>query len=195
MADRLATPSGRGAAPAEALHARAGGRAPCRRGKGAREWGATSPNSKNWRKRRTRMDELTGEKDSRRSRKEIRRLPEIQGSNLRTERAATKPSMRRTQRYPRIRQTIHGLGVIARRSYHRSWNRSELRRAISGARDWIWRNRFMFWNRLDEMKSDMYLYLGFGRDENSVKIRILPFFKIRKSLEIHILCSKYYICF
>jgi hypothetical protein len=41
----------------------------------------------------------------------------------------------------------------------------------------------------------MYIYLGFGRDENSVKIRILPIFKIRKSLEINILCSNYYIGF
>jgi hypothetical protein len=30
----------------------------------------------------------------------------------------------------------------------------------------------MFWNGLDEMKPDMYIYLGFGLDENSVKIRI-----------------------
>jgi hypothetical protein len=42
------------------------------------------------------------------------------------------------------------------------WNRPELRRAILGARDWIWRKRFVFWNGLDEMKSDMYIYLGFG---------------------------------
>jgi hypothetical protein len=53
----------------------------------------------------------------------------------------------------------------------------------------------VFWNGFDEMKPDMYIYLGFGREENSVKIRILPLLKIRKSLEIHILCSKYYICF
>jgi hypothetical protein len=38
----------------------------------------------------------------------------------------------------------------------------ELRRAIPGARDWIWEKRFVFWNGLDEMKSDMYIYLGFG---------------------------------
>jgi hypothetical protein len=37
----------------------------------------------------------------------------------------------------------------------------ELRRAIPGARDWIWRKRFVFWNGLDEMKPDMYIYLGF----------------------------------
>jgi hypothetical protein len=30
----------------------------------------------------------------------------------------------------------------------------------------------VFWNELDEMKPDMCIYLGFGRDENSVKIRI-----------------------
>ena len=106
----------------------------------------------------TTMEVLTGEEDPRRSREEIRRLPEIQGSNRRTERAATKPSTRRTQRYPRILQTMHGLGVIARRS----WNRSELRRAIPGARDWIWGKRFVLWNGLDEMKPDMYIYLGFG---------------------------------
>jgi hypothetical protein len=81
----------------------------------------------------TAMEVLTGEEDPRRSREEIRRLLEIRGSNRRTERAATKPLTRRTQRYPRIRQTMHGFGVIARRS----WNRSELRRAIPGARDRI----------------------------------------------------------
>jgi hypothetical protein len=134
---------------------------------------------------------LTGEEDPCRSREEIRRLPQIRGSNRRTERTATKPSTRRTQRYPRIPQTMHGLGVIARRS----WNRPELRRAIPGARDWIRRKRFVFWNGLDEMKPDMYIYLGFGRDKKFGLIQILPFFKIRKSLEIHILCSKYYICF
>jgi hypothetical protein len=84
------------------------------------------------------------------------------GSNRRTEHAATKPSMRRTQWYPWIRQTMHGLGVIARRSCRRSWNRPELRRAIPGAKDRIWRKRFVFWNGLDEMKPDMYIYLGFG---------------------------------
>jgi hypothetical protein len=108
------------------------------------------------------MEVLTGEEDPRRSREEIRRLPEIRGSNRRIERAATKPSTRRTQRYPRIPQTMHRLGVIARRSCRRSWNRPELRRAIPGARDWIWRKRFVFGNWLDEMKPDMYIYLGFG---------------------------------
>jgi hypothetical protein len=81
----------------------------------------------------TTMEVLTGEEDPCRRREEIRRLSEIGGSNRRTERAATKPSTRRTQRYPRIRQTMHGLGVIARRS----WNRPELRRTIPGASDWI----------------------------------------------------------
>jgi hypothetical protein len=38
----------------------------------------------------------------------------------------------------------------------------------------------VFWNGLDEMKPDMYIYLGFGRDENLVKIRILPFLKFGK---------------
>jgi hypothetical protein len=85
----------------------------------------------------TTMEVLTGEEDPRRSRDEIRRLPEIWGSNRRTERAVTKPSTRRTQRYPRIPQTMHGLRVIARRSCRPSWNRPELRRAIPGARDWI----------------------------------------------------------
>ena len=110
----------------------------------------------------TTMEVLTGEEDPRRSREEIRRLPEIRGSNRRTECAATKPSTRQTQRYPRIRQTMHGFGVIARRSCRRSWNRPELRRAIPGARGRIWRKRFVFWNGLDEMKPDMYIYLGFG---------------------------------
>jgi hypothetical protein len=48
--------------------------------------------------------------------------------------ALTKPSTRQTQRYPRIPQTRHGLGIIARRSCRRSWNRPELRRTIPGAR-------------------------------------------------------------
>jgi hypothetical protein len=106
----------------------------------------------------TTMEVLTGKENPRRSREEIRRLLEIRRSNRRTERAATKLSTRRTQRYSRIRQTMHGLGVIARRS----WNRPELRRAIPGAMDWIWRKRFVFWNGFDEMKPDMYIYLGFG---------------------------------
>jgi hypothetical protein len=63
----------------------------------------------------TTMEVLTGEEDPRRSREEIRRLPEIRRSNRRTKRTPTKPSTRRTQRYPRIRQTMHRLGVIARR--------------------------------------------------------------------------------
>jgi hypothetical protein len=90
---------------------------------------------------------------------------------------------------------MRGLGVIARRSYRRSWNRSELRRAIPGARDQIWRNRFVFWNGLDEMKPVMYIYLGFRRDENSVKILILPFLKFKKSLESIFCAQKYYTYF
>jgi hypothetical protein len=39
----------------------------------------------------------------------------------------------------------------------------------------------VFLNGLDEMKPNMYIYLGFGRDENSVKIRILPFLKFKKT--------------
>jgi hypothetical protein len=35
-------------------------------------------------------------------------------------------------------------------------------RAIPGARDWIWKKRFVFWNGLDEMMPDMYIYLWFG---------------------------------
>jgi hypothetical protein len=42
----------------------------------------------------TTMEVLTGEEDPRRSREEIRRLPEIRGSNRRTERAVMKPSTR-----------------------------------------------------------------------------------------------------
>jgi hypothetical protein len=145
-------------------------------------WGESGRGSARTGKRRnketlgTTMEVLTGEEDPCRSREEIRWLPEIWGSNRRTECAATKPSTRQTQRYPRIPQTMHGLGVIARRS----WNRPELRRAIPGARDWIWRKRFVFWNGLDEMKLDMYIYLGFGWYENSFKIRILLFLKFKK---------------
>jgi hypothetical protein len=53
----------------------------------------------------------------------------------------------------------------------------------------------MLWNGLNEEKSGMYIYSGFGLDGNLVKIWILPFIKFKKSLEIHILCSKYYRCF
>jgi hypothetical protein len=53
-----------------------------------------------------------------------------------------KLSMRRTQRYPRILPTTHRLKVIDRRSYHRSWNHRELRRAIPGIVDRIWGNSF-----------------------------------------------------
>jgi len=84
---------------------------------------------------------------------------------------------------------MHGLGVIARRSCRRSWNRPELRRAIPGARDWIWGKRLVFWNGLDEMKPDMYIYLGFGRDKNSVKIRILLFLKFEKAYK-SIFCAQ-----
>jgi hypothetical protein len=132
-----------------------------------------------------------GSHRGRRSSPEPRGNPSIAGiwgPNQRTEHAPAKPLTRRTQRYPRISQTMHGLGVITRRS----WNRSELRRAILGARDRIWRNRFVFWNGLDEIKPNMYIYLGFRRDRNSVKNWILPFLKFGKSLEIHILCSNYY---
>jgi hypothetical protein len=170
-------------------------------GEGCRRWGrwgeseggpARTGKRRNEEPLGTTIEVLTGEEDPHRSREEIHRLPEIRGSNRQTERAATKPSMRQTQWYPRIPQTMHGLGVIARRSCRRNWNRPELRRAIPGARDWIWRKRFVFWNGLYEMKLDMYIYLGFGWDENSVKIQILLFLKFEKSLEIHILCSKYY---
>jgi hypothetical protein len=53
-----------------------------------------------------------------------------------------KLSMRHTQRYPRILPTTHRLKVIDRRSYHRSWNHRELRRAIPGIVDRIWGNSF-----------------------------------------------------
>jgi hypothetical protein len=96
---------------------------------------------------------LTGEENPRRSRGEIRRLTEIRRSDQRIGHAPMKPSTRRTQRYPWITQTMHELRVIARRS----WNRCELRRAISGARDWIWRNCFVLWNGLDEEKPDKYI--------------------------------------
>jgi hypothetical protein len=86
------------------------------------------------------MEVLTGEEDPRRSREEIRRLTEIR----QTECAPTKPSTRQMQRYPQIRQTMRGLGVIARWSCRRSWNCSELRRAIPRARDRIWRKCFVF---------------------------------------------------
>jgi hypothetical protein len=153
----------------------------CRRVSVERERGATQGGEKKWRTRLKFMEEAQREEDTRRSWSQIRRLPKIQGSNRRTERASTKPSTRLTQRYPRIRQTMHGLGVIARRSCRRSWNRSELWRAIPGVRDRIWRKCFVFCNGLDEMKPDMYIYLGFGRDENSVKIQILPFLKFGKA--------------
>jgi hypothetical protein len=142
-----------GDAPAGAVRAPAGGRAPHRQ---AGEQGGTLPNPRNRRNQRRRMEELTGEEDHHRRQGEILRLTEIQRFDRRTGLVPAKPSMIRTQRYPQISQTMHGLGVIA----HRSWNRFELRRAIPGARDRIWRNRFVLWNGLDE-KPDMHIYLGF----------------------------------
>jgi hypothetical protein len=63
------------------------------------------------------MEELIGEEDSRWSR----------GGNPSIGGDSEVRSMKRAQRYPRIPQMIHGLGVIARWSCRRSWNRSELR--------------------------------------------------------------------
>jgi hypothetical protein len=60
---------------------------------------------------------------------QIRRLTEIWRSDRRTEHAKMKPSMRRTQWYPQIPLTTHGLEVIARRI----WNRSKLWLAIPRA--------------------------------------------------------------
>jgi hypothetical protein len=68
-------------------------------------WGGSEGDPARTKKRRNEetlgitTEVLTGEEDPRRSREEIRRLPEIWGFNRRTERAATKPSTRRTQRY------------------------------------------------------------------------------------------------
>jgi hypothetical protein len=80
-------------------------------------------------------------------------LTVIRRSDRRTGRTEAKPSMRRTQRYSRIPQTMHRLEVIA----HRSWNRSELRRAIPGAGNWIWGNRFLIRIVLDEEKLTIYI--------------------------------------
>jgi hypothetical protein len=126
MVGRTATLSSCAVAGGHARRGRertAGGRVPRYRVRSAGERGATSLNPRNSRKRRTRIEELTREEDSRRNRGQIRRLPEIRESDRRTERAPmkpTKPLTIRTQWYPRIPQTMHGLGVIARRSCRRS---------------------------------------------------------------------------
>jgi hypothetical protein len=65
---------------------------------------------------------------------ELRRKPSIDGDlEVRsTNRTHCDEALDETnERYPRILLTMHRLGVIARRS----WNRSELRRAIPGARN------------------------------------------------------------
>jgi hypothetical protein len=69
-------------------------------------------------------------KKPRRSQGEKHGLGTNRRSDRRIEGIGTKLSVRRTQRYPRIPPTTHGSKVIAR---HRSWNRSELRRAIPRA--------------------------------------------------------------
>jgi hypothetical protein len=90
-------------------------------GKVRGDWGRLCTDGKTKKQRNSRYNN-GGSHRGRRPSPEPRGNPSIagdSGSNQRTERAATKPSTRRTQRYPRIWQTMHELGVIARRSWNR----------------------------------------------------------------------------
>jgi hypothetical protein len=55
------------------------------------------------------------------------------------------------------------------------------------------------WNVLDEEKLVIYIYIYiYSWGSNEIKIRVnsdFTIYKIEKSLQIHILCSKYYKCF
>jgi hypothetical protein len=77
----------------------------------------------------TTMEVSHREEDPRWSRVENRRLTEIRRFDRWTGRAQTKPLTRRTQWYPWIPQIMHGLGVIARRS----WNRFRTSASNSGS--------------------------------------------------------------
>jgi hypothetical protein len=122
-------------------------------------------------------------------------LTEIQRSDRRTRRAPTKPWTRRTQRYPRIPQTMHGLRVIAHRSYRRSWNRFRTSASNFGSWELNLRKLFHALERARRGEAEHVYIVGvrarwkFGSNSN------FTIYKIRKSLEIHILCSKYYRCF
>jgi hypothetical protein len=80
-------------------------------------------------------------RNSCRSWAQIRRLRTNRRSDRRIEGTGMKLLTRQTQRYPRILPTMHGLKVIA----HRSWNGPELRRAISGVSDLDWGWGFKIW--------------------------------------------------
>jgi hypothetical protein len=88
---------------------------------------------------------------------QIHRLRTNRQSDRRNEGTWTKLSTRRMQRYPQIPPTTHGSKVIARRSYHRSWNRPELRRAITGVSDLNWGRGFEIRKGLDERIPTIYI--------------------------------------
>jgi hypothetical protein len=53
----------------------------------------------------------------------------------------------------------------------------------------------MLWNVLDEEKPGIHIY-SWGSDEMKIWVNSdFTIYKIQKSLEIHIFCSKYYRCF
>jgi hypothetical protein len=87
---------------------------------------------------------LTGEEDPRRSRAQIHRFRTNSRSDRWIEGTGMKFSTRRTQWYPWISMTTHKSKVIACLSCRRSWNHSELQRAILGVSDLNWGWGFEF---------------------------------------------------
>jgi hypothetical protein len=134
---------------------------------------------------------LTEEEDPHQSRGGNHRLTKIRRFDRRTERAQTKPLTRRSQRYPQIPHTMHRLGVIVHQSWNRFWT------STSNSRSWKLNLRKRFraleHSRRGEAEpvyiSRVQTRWKFGSNSN------FTIYKIRKSLEIHILCSKYYRCF
>jgi hypothetical protein len=87
---------------------------------------------------------LTGEEHPRRSRAQIHRFRTNRRSDRWIEGTGMKLSTRRTQWYPWIPMTTHRSKVIACLSCRRSWNHSELQRAILGVSDLNWGWGFEF---------------------------------------------------
>jgi hypothetical protein len=79
-----------------------------------------------------------------------------------------KPSMRRSQRYPRIPHMMHGLGVIARRSCRRSWNRFRISASNSGSRELNLRKQFYALERA-RWEEARHIY---SSGSNEMKIRV-----------------------
>jgi hypothetical protein len=113
-----------------------------------------------WKKRRKpRCNNGAGSPDKKTSPEPRRKMPigTNRLSDRRIEDTRMKLSMRQTQRYPQIPPTTLGSKVIAHESCHRSWNRPELRRAISGVSDLDWGWSLKFRKGLDERILAIYI--------------------------------------